>query len=326
MVTAIVIAAVVLLLSAMAFFLPLGLFISARFTGVRISIGELIAMRIRNVPIKKIVDELIKAQKGGLKEVDLDGLEEHHLAEGDIVNVVDALIAAKNAGIDLDFKTAKAVNLAKIDIFQAVKDAVTTKVIRTGKIEATAKNGVQVIAIAQITVKPRIGALIGGATEDTILARVGQAIVSTIGQAQNHQDIMADPERISKAIIKDNLSQGTAFEVLSVDIADVDLGENVGAKLRADEANARLREAKADAEKRASEARAAEQEYKAQIQLMKARLVEAEAQVPLAMAEALRNGKIHVMDYLKVQNMQADTRMRESFAQPESETHTVPEE
>ncbi len=317
----------VLLIFVVGFYIPFGLFISARFTGVRITIWDMIEMRIRRVEIKPIIDELIKAQKGGLTEVDLDGLESHHLANGNITKVVDALISAKNANLtNLTFDKARAIDLAGRDVYQAVRDYVNTKVISIKRIEGVARNGVQVFVDARVTVKPSPEDLIGSAGEETVLARIGQYIVGAIGKAENHEYIMANPDVIAQGLNINRLGENTAYEVLSVEIADVDLGENVGAKLRADEANANLRVARAKAEEDLSRAKADEQKFKARVQEMKSNLIQAEAQVPLAIADALRSGKMGVMDYLRLQNLQADTRMRDAFSQPEPEAPQRPDE
>ncbi|WNJ20751.1 flotillin-like protein FloA [Pontibacter sp. G13] len=311
------------LLVAFFYYVPMGLWVTARFSGVKLGIPQLIGMRLRRVQPSIIVEELIKASKAELGDVKFGSLEAHYLAKGNITTVVDALISAKNARIPLSFEEAAAIDLAGRNVFEAVKDSVNTKVIDSPQIEAVAKDGIQLIVKARITVRAHLDKLVGGAGEETVVARVGQGIVSAIGSAEGHEHILADPEQISRKIDAEGLSVGTAYEVLSIDIADVDIGKSIGAELKAEEAKAELQVARAKAEEKRAEAVAEEQYYKARVQEMRAKLIEAEAQVPMAIAEAFRLGNLGVMDYYRLQNMEADTKMRRSFSEPEE---TNPEE
>lgn len=304
----------VAILGAIFYFVPLGLWITAVFSGVRINIFELLGMRLRRIQPNLIVNELIKAKKANLVGVKRDALEAHHLAKGHITTVIDALISAQNAGIKLTFEEAAAIDLAGRDVLEAVKDSVNTKVIDTPKIEAVAKDGIQLIVSARITVRVRLNKLVGGAGEETVVARVGQGIVSSIGSAETHEEILADPGQISKRILDAQLIMDTAYLVLSVDIADIDIGENKGAELKAEEAEAKLKIARAKAEEKRAEAVAEEQYFRARVQEMRAKLIEAEAQVPMAIAEAFRLGNLGIMDYHRLQNIEADTKMRRSFS------------
>jgi len=297
---------------------PVGLWISAWAAGVRVPLITLIAMRLRRVPPAKIIYPLIKATKAGL-EVPLEKLEAHYLAGGNVDRVVDALIAAQKAGIDLTFDRAAAIDLAGRDVLEAVQVSVNPKVIETPRIAAVAKDGIQLIAVARITVRANIDRLVGGAGEETIIARVGEGIVTTIGSAESHKDVLENPDRISKVVLDKGLDAGTAFEILSVDIADVDVGKNIGAQLQIDQAEADKRIAQAQAEKRRAMAVAAEQEMRARVEEMRAKLVEAQAQVPLALAEALKAGRLGVMDYYQLKNIEADTDMRESISRAAKE-------
>ena len=274
---------------------------------------NLVGMRLRRVPPHKIVMPLIKAIKAGL-EMDTSKLEAHYLAGGNVDKVIDALIAAERAGIELNFSRAAAIDLAGRDVKEAVMVSVTPKVIETPVIAAMAKNGIQVKAIARVTVRANIDRLVGGAGEETIIARVGEGIVSTVGSAESHKDVLENPDNISKTVLAKGLDSGTAFEILSIDIADVDVGKNIGAELQIDQAEADKNIAQAKAEERRAMAVAQEQEMKARVQEMRARVVEAEAEVPIAMAEALRNGNMGVMDYYNLLNVQADTTMRDHIA------------
>ena len=305
------------LIGALFYFVPVGLYITARFSTVRISIGQLIGMRLRRVQPKVIVDELIKASKADLKEVTVNELETHYLAKGNIKQVVDALISAKNAQIPLSIKQAKAIDLAGRDVLQAVKDSVNTKVIDSPKVEAVAKDGIQLIVKARITVRAQLDKLVGGAGEETVVARVGQGIVAAIGSAETHEQILADPGVISERIMGGGLTAGTAYDVLSIDIADIDIGKSIGAELKAEEAAAELQVARAKAEEKRAEAVAEEQYYRARVQEMRAKLIESEAQIPMAIAEAFRLGNLGIMDYYRLQNIDADTRMRRSFSELE---------
>ncbi len=296
-------------------FVPIGLWISALAAGVKVGLFNLVGMRLRRVPPHKIVMPLIKAIKAGL-DMDTSKLEAHYLAGGNVDKVIDALIAAERAGIELNFSRAAAIDLAGRDVKEAVMVSVTPKVIETPVIAAMAKNGiqVQVKAIARVTVRANIDRLVGGAGEETIIARVGEGIVSTVGSAESHKDVLENPDNISKTVLAKGLDSGTAFEILSIDIADVDVGKNIGAELQIDQAEADKNIAQAKAEERRAMAVAQEQEMKARVQEMRARVVEAEAEVPIAMAEALRNGNMGVMDYYNLLNVQADTSMRDNIA------------
>ncbi|MEZ4824687.1 MAG: flotillin-like protein FloA [Bacteroidia bacterium] len=312
--TIIAVVVVLLLIGLLFYVVPVGLWISAQFSGVRISIGQLIGMRLRRVQPKVIVDELIKAKKANLVDVKFNALEAHYLAKGNINTVIDALISAKNAGIGLNFDQAAAIDLAGRDVLQAVRDSVNTKVIDSPAIEAVARDGIQLIAKARITVRAHLNKLVGGAGEETVVARVGQGIVAAIGSAETHESILADPGQITERIMTEGLTAGTAYEVLSVDIADIDIGKSIGAQLKADEAAAALQVARAKAEEKRAEAVAEEQYFRARVQEMRAKLIEAEAQIPMAIAEAFRMGNLGIMDYHRLQNIEADTRMRRSFA------------
>ena len=304
---------IIVLLMVFFRFVPIGLWISALAAGVKVGLFNLVGMRLRRVPPHKIVMPLIKAIKAGL-DMDTSKLEAHYLAGGNVDKVIDALIAAERAGIELNFSRAAAIDLAGRDVKEAVMVSVTPKVIETPVIAAMAKNGIQVKAIARVTVRANIDRLVGGAGEETIIARVGEGIVSTVGSAESHKDVLENPDNISKTVLAKGLDSGTAFEILSIDIADVDVGKNIGAELQIDQAEADKNIAQAKAEERRAMAVAQEQEMKARVQEMRARVVEAEAEVPIAMAEALRNGNMGVMDYYNLLNVQADTSMRDNIA------------
>ena len=304
---------VLILLMVFFRFVPIGLWISALAAGVKVGLFNLVGMRLRRVPPHKIVMPLIKAIKAGL-DMDTSKLEAHYLAGGNVDKVIDALIAAERAGIELNFSRAAAIDLAGRDVKEAVMVSVTPKVIETPVIAAMAKNGIQVKAIARVTVRANIDRLVGGAGEETIIARVGEGIVSTVGSAESHKDVLENPDNISKTVLAKGLDSGTAFEILSIDIADVDVGKNIGAELQIDQAEADKNIAQAKAEERRAMAVAQEQEMKARVQEMSARVVEAEAEVPIALAEALRNGNLGVMDYYNMLNVQADTSMRDNIA------------
>ncbi|GAK61598.1 UPF0365 protein Ftrac_3711 [Candidatus Vecturithrix granuli] len=295
-------------------FIPVRLWLAARFSGVAIGIFSLIGMRIRRVPPKLIVQAQISATKAGL-HISTNEWETHYLAGGNVLQVVNALISADKAGISLQFKTATAIDLAGRDVLEAVQMSVKPKVITTPKITAVAKDGIQLTAISRVTVRAKIERLVGGAGEETIIARVGEGIVTTIGSANTHKEVLENPDRISKTVLDKGLDQGTAFEILSIDIADVDVGSNIGAKLQTDQAIADKNIAQAKAESRRAMAVAHEQEMKARAQEMRAKLIEAESQVPLAMAQALREGKLGVMDYYNLKNVVADTEMRQSISE-----------
>jgi uncharacterized protein YqfA (UPF0365 family) len=305
---AIIVVVVILLLLAFLFFyfVPVGLWITAIFSGVRVSLGTLIGMRLRKVNPADIVRPQISATKAGL-DLDLGQMEAHHLAGGNVGRVVAALISADRANIDLPWKRATAIDLAGRDVLEAVQVSVNPKVIQTPKVAAVAKDGIQVIAVARVTVRANIDRLVGGAGEETIIARVGEGTVSSIGSAETHKNVLENPDQISRLVLDRGLDSGTAFEILSIDIADVDVGRNIGAELQTDQAEADKRIAQAKAEERRAMAVAREQE-------MRATVVEAEAEVPRALAEAFRGGRLGVMDYYRMQNIQADTEMRSSIA------------
>ena len=298
------------------YFVPIGLWITAYFSGVRVRIiRDLIGMRLRKVPPQKIIRPMIAATKAGIS-VDVDKLEAHYLAGGNVQNVINALISADKANINLTFERATAIDLAGRDVFEAVKMSVNPKVINTPMIAAVAMDGIQVKATSRVTVRANIDRLVGGAGEETIIARVGEGIVTTIGSSTSHKGVLENPDRISKTVLEKGLDSGTAFEILSIDIADVDVGANIGAKLQTDQAEADKRIAQAKAEERRALAVAAEQEMVARVQEMRAKVVEAEAEIPRAIAEAFRSGNLGVMDYYNLRNIQADTGMRNSIAGP----------
>ncbi len=294
-------------------FVPLGLWISARAADVRIGIFNLIGMRLRRVVPSRIVNPLIKATKAGIA-VSADKLEAHYLAGGNVDRVVNALIAAQRADIPLEFQRAAAIDLAGRDVLEAVQMSVNPRVLETPKVAAMAKDGIEVIVKARVTVRANIDRLVGGAGEETILARVGEGIVTTVGSSVSHKSVLENPDSISQTVLNKSLHSGTAFEILSIDIADVDVGRNIGAQLQTDQAEADKRIAQAKAEERRAMAVAKEQEMKASVQEMKAKVVEAEAEVPKAMASALREGKLGVMDYYNMKNVMADTGMRDSIS------------
>ncbi|MPM83212.1 hypothetical protein SDC9_130275 [bioreactor metagenome] len=294
-------------------FVPIGLWISSLAAGVNVGIFNLVGMRLRRVIPSRIVNPLIKARKAGIG-VSVNQLEAHYLAGGNVDRVVNALIAAQRAQIDLSFERAAAIDLAGRDVLQAVQMSVNPKVIDTPVVAAVAKDGIEVKAKARVTVRANIDRLVGGAGEETIIARVGEGIVTTVGSSESHKAVLENPDLISRTVLNKGLDSGTAFEILSIDIADVDVGRNIGAQLQTDQAEADKRIAQAKAEERRAMAVAKEQEMKAGVQEMRAKVVEAEAEVPKAMAEALRQGKMGVMDYLNMQNIQADTQMRDSIS------------
>ena len=309
-----VIAIIIILFLALFFtFVPVALWISALAAGVKVGIVNLIAMRLRRVVPSRIVNPMIKASKAGL-DVNINNLEAHYLAGGNVDRVVDSLIAAQRADIPLEFERAAAIDLAGRNVLEAVQMSVNPKVIETPVIAAIAKNGIELRAKAKVTVRANIDRLVGGAGEQTIIARVGEGIVTTIGSSDSHEVVLENPDAISKTVLGKGLEAGTAFEILSIDIADVDVGRNIGAQLQTDQAEADKRIAQAKAEERRAMAVAREQEMKAAVQEMRAKVVEAEAEVPRAMAEALREGKLGVLDYYNMQNVIADTQMRDSIA------------
>ena len=296
-----------------SYFVPVRLWLAAMASGAGVSLFALVGMRIRRIPPKVVVEPRISAIRAGL-DLDIAALESHYLARGDVARVVMALISADKAGIELGFKRASAIDLAGRDVLEAVKMSVNPKVITTPVVAAVAKDGIQLKAISRVTVRANIDRLVGGAGEETILARVGEGVVSTIGSADTHKNVLENPDTISKTVLEKGLDSGTAFEILSIDIADVDVGENIGAKLQTDQAEADKRVAQAKAEGRRAMAVAAEQEMTAKAQEMRAKLIEAEAEVPLAMADAFRQGNLGIMDYYRMRNVQADTDMRESIS------------
>ncbi|WP_374749773.1 flotillin-like protein FloA [Staphylococcus aureus] len=293
-------------------FVPIGLWISALAAGVHVGIGTLVGMRLRRVSPRKVIAPLIKAHKAGLA-LTTNQLESHYLAGGNVDRVVDANIAAQRADIDLPFERAAAIDLAGRDVLEAVQMSVNPKVIETPFIAGVAMNGIEVKAKARITVRANIARLVGGAGEETIIARVGEGIVSTIGSSKHHTEVLENPDIISKTVLSKGLDSGTAFEILSIDIADVDISKNIGADLQTEQALADKNIAQAKAEERRAMAVATEQEMKARVQEMHAKVVEAESEVPLAMAEALRSGNISVKDYYNLKNIEADTGMRNAI-------------
>lgn len=301
------------------YYVPLGLWITAIFSGVPIGIGALIGMRLRKVPPAVIVNAMISATKAGLT-MNRNDLEAHYLAGGSVQNVTNALISADKANIPLDFNMATAIDLAGRDVLLAVQMSVNPKVIDTPPVTAVAKDGIQLIAKARVTVRANIKQLVGGAGEDTVLARVGEGVVSSIGSADSHKAVLENPDSISKVVLSRGLDSGTAFEILSIDIADVDIGKNIGAELQMDQAEADKNIAQAKAEERRAMAVALEQEMKAKAQEARANVIEAEVQIPQAMAEAFRAGHLGIMDYYKFDNIKADTEMRSAIAKPSSKS------
>lgn len=309
---------IILLLWFFFTLVPVGLWISAIAAGVDVGIITLVGMRLRRVPPARIILPFIKAQKAGV-ETTIDKLEAHYLAGGNVDNVVDALIAAQRADIALTFERAAAIDLAGRNVLEAVQMSVNPKVIETPVISAVAKNGIELKVKARVTVRANIDRLVGGAGEETIIARVGEGIVTTVGSGETHEEILENPDAISRTVLQKGLDAGTAFEILSIDIADVDVGRNIGASLQIDQAEADKNIAQAKASERRFAAMALEQEMRARVEEMRARVVEAEAEIPRAIAEALREGNLGVMDYYQMQNILADTRMRESIGGGEAE-------
>ena len=293
-------------------FIPLGLWISAISAGVRVNIFSLVGMRLRRVKPDKIIRPLIKASKAGM-DVNGNQLESHYLSGGRVDNVVDALIAAHRANLNLDFERAAAIDLAGRDVFEAVRMSVTPKIIETPWISAVAIDGIEVKVIAKVTVRANLSRLVGGAGEETIIARVGEGIVTTVGSSRSHKSVLENPDSISQTVLSKGLDIGTAFEILSIDIADIDIGRNIGAHLQIEQAEADKQIAQAKAEERRAIAIALEQEMRAEVEKMKARVVESESQVPLAISEALRAGKLGVFDYYQMQNILSDTAMKENI-------------
>ena len=296
-------------------FIPVALWFSALLSGVRISLIQLVFMRWRKVPPKVIVSALIESTKAGL-DLNRDELEAHYLAGGHVSQVTHALVSASKANIDLSFKMATAIDLAGRDVYEAVQMSVIPKVINTPPVTAVSKDGIQLIAKARVTLRANIRQLVGGAGEETVLARVGEGIVSSIGSNESHKSVLENPDYISRVVLEKGLDAGTAFEILSIDIADIDIGKNIGAVLQTDQAEADLKIAQAKAEERRAMAVASEQENKSLAQAMKAKVIEAEAEVPKAMAEAFRNGQLGIMDYYRMKNIEADTGMRDNIAKP----------
>lgn len=301
---------VVILIFVFLSMVPVGLWITARFSGVAISMAALVAMRFRKVRPSLIVNALIKSHQAGIIIKSQD-LESHYLSGGDVNQVVDALIAAERANIDLTFEQAAAMNLAGRNVFEAVQVSVTPKVINTPKISAVAQNGIEVLVIAKVTVRANIDRLVGGAGEETIIARVGEGIVTTVGSSFSHSEVLENPDDISKTVLEKGLDSGTAFEILSIDIADIDIGRNVGAQLQLQQAEADKNIAQAKAEERRSQAIALEQENRAKV-------VEAESKIPEAIAKALSDGNLGVLDYYNMKNINADTEMRKSISNPDN--------
>lgn len=308
-----ILAIAVMLLLLITWAVPVRLWIEAISAGVSVGLGDLVGMRLRKVNPAAVVRPLINATKAGINLTTRE-LEAHYLAGGHVDRVVKALISADKANIALPFQQAAAIDLAGRDVLEAVKVSVNPKVINTPKVSAMAKDGIQLIAVARVTVRANINRLVGGAGEDTILARVGEGIVSTIGSAASHKAVLENPDNISKTVLAKGLDAGTAYEILSIDIADVDVGKNIGAELQTDQAEADKRIAQAKAEERRAMAVAVEQENRAEVQRMRAMVVQAEAEIPLAMADAFRSGRLGIMDYQRIQNVDADTQMRKAIA------------
>lgn len=321
---AVIIAGGIFLLWMILYFIPVGLWFQALVSDVKISLLQLVLMRWRKVPPTVIVGAMIEGKKAGI-ELYRDMLEAHYLAGGHVPQVVHALVSASKANIDLTFQIATAVDLAGRDVFEAVQMSVNPKVINTPPVTAVAKDGIQLIAKARVTVRANIKRLVGGAGEETVLARVGEGIVSSIGSSESHKAVMENPDSISKVVLDKGLDSGTAFEILSIDIADIDVGKNIGAGLQIDQAEADLKIAQAKAEERRAMAVAKEQEMKALTQEMKAKVIEAETNIPLAMSEAFRSGNLGVMDYYRMKNIEADTQMRESIAKPAETVRRKPD-
>ena len=310
-----IIAIVLVVISAIFSFVPVGLWIAAIAANVPVSLSNLISMRLRRVPPSIVVDAFIQARKAGLSEITLADIENHYLEGGNVRDFINALIASRGADIDLPLERAISIDLAGRNVLQAVQMSVQPKVIETPPISAVAKNGIELIVKARVTVRANIDRLVGGAGEETIIARVGEGIVTTVGSSESHEEVLENPDLISRTVLEKSLDSGTAFEILSIDIADVDVGKNIGARLSMDQAEAEKNIAQAKAAERRFAAQALEQEMKAKTQEMRAKVVEAEARIPEAIAEALKTGKLGVLDYYNLQNILADTKMRESIAQ-----------
>lgn len=315
-----IVIAVIIVIIILSLF-PIGTWFRALISKAYVSMGQLVGMKLRKIKFKMIVEAYIRAKKAGL-DIEVNELETHIMAGGNVLNIVDALISAHSANIALTLQTAKAIDLAGRDVLNAVKVSVNPKVIETPVISAIAKDGIELRAKARVTVRANIGRLVGGAGEETIIARVGEGIVTTVGSSITHKEVLENPDMISKTVLKKGLDAGTAFEILSIDIADIDVGRNIGAQLQMDQAEADKRIAQAKAEERRAMAVAREQEMKAETQEMRAKVVEAEAEVPRAMAEAFRSGRLGVMDYYRMENIQADTAMRQTISGGKKETKT----
>src|SRR6056297_3644961 len=309
----VIVVAIIVVLWIFLYFVPIGLWFSALVSGVRISLLQLILMRWRKVPPAVVVRAMIEGTKAGIELLRND-LEAHYLAGGKVEKVTHALVSASKANIDLPFKMATAIDLAGRDVFEAVQMSVNPKVINTPPVTAVAKDGIQLIAKARVTVRANIKQLVGGAGEETVLARVGEGIVSSIGSAISHKEVLENPDFISRIVLDKGLDAGTAFEILSIDVADIDIGKNIGAVLQMDQANADKNIAQAKAEERRAMAVATEQEMKAKSQEARAKVIEAEVKIPLAMADAFRDGNLGIMDYYKFKNIEADTTMRDSIS------------
>ncbi|ALO14346.1 SigmaW regulon antibacterial [Salinivirga cyanobacteriivorans] len=314
----VIVVAIIVVLWIFLYFVPIGLWFSALVSGVRISLLQLILMRWRKVPPAVVVRALIEGTKAGLK-LERNDLEAHYLAGGHVEQVVHALVSASKANIDLPFKMATAIDLAGRDVFEAVQMSVNPKVINTKPVTAVSKDGIQLICKARVTVRANIKQLVGGAGEETVLARVGEGIVSSIGSSADHKAVLENPDNITRVVLSKGLDAGTAFEILSIDIADIDIGKNIGAGLQIDQADADKNIAQARAEERRAMAVAQEQENKALAQEMRAKVIKAEAEIPKAMAEAFRSGNLGVMDYYRMKNIDADTKMRDSIADEDSD-------
>ncbi len=310
-----IVVAVIIFLILFFSFVPVGLWITAYFSGVKIKISTLIGMKLRRVSPRKIVIPMIKATKAGL-DLKIENLEAHYLAGGNVNTLVDALIASERANIPLQFERGAAIDLAGRNVLEAVQVSVNPKVIETPNISAVAQDGIEVVVKAKVTVRANIERLVGGAGEETIIARVGEGIVTTVGSSQSYKNVLENPDSISRVVLEKGLDSGTAFEILSIDIADVDVARNIGARLQTDQAEADKRIAEAKASERRAMALAREQEMKAEVEAMRAKVVEAESQVPLAIAEAFKEGNLGVMDYYKMQNIESDTDMRKAIAKP----------
>ena len=315
-----IIAVIIIVVCMFLSFVPVGLWVTAFFSGVKIKISELIGMKLRRVKPSRIVRPAIKATKAGLN-LEISSLEAHYLAGGNVNTLVDALIAAQRANIPLQFERAAAIDLAGRDVLEAVQVSVNPKVIETPNISAVAQDGIEVIVKAKVTVRANIERLVGGAGEQTIIARVGEGIVTTVGSSKSYKSVLENPDSISRVVLDKGLDSGTAYEILSIDIADVDVARNIGARLQTDQAEADKRISEAKASERRAMALAREQEMKAEVEAMRAKVVEAESQVPIAMAEALKNGNLGVFDYYKMQNINSDTDMRKSISKIPEKNH-----